>query len=80
MSFGEHQDLLALREKFQDNQEHLNFDMVNLDIEKNIAKFSFEPETEHSNNYKFAVLVPHTFIDATGLTTETYETYSYSFT
>ncbi len=54
--------------------------MVENYFANNVVKFSFAPESDHHNNYKFAVLVPHTFIDKTGSTTETYETYSYSFT
>lgn len=58
----------------------MHYDSVAELFEANKAKFSYEPETEHSNNYKFAVLVPHTFIDATGPTPKTMESYSYSFT
>lgn len=80
LSFDEPQDYQKLAEKFKDNSEHLNFDMVENYFANNVVKFSFAPESDHHNNYKFAVLVPHTFIDKTGSTTETYETYSYSFT
>lgn len=44
-------------------------------------KFSYEPEDEHFNNFKFAVVVPHTFIDETQPGAPTVnESFSYSFT
>jgi hypothetical protein len=57
------------------------FDMVADTYQSNLSKFSYEPENEHYNNFKFAVIVPHTFIDETGSGSPTlYESFSYSFT
>lgn len=67
-------------EKFADYPEHTKFDLLSPDLEKNIKKFSYEPELVHYHNYKFAVLVPHLFVDKTEGETYAFESYSYSFT
>ena len=54
--------------------------MVKGDADKNWNNFSFEPETLKNNNFKFAVLVPHTFVDNTEEVPRDFESYSYSFT
>lgn len=54
--------------------------MVGEYADANKSKFSFTPEEEHNNNFKFAVLVPHTFIDTTQAIPKQYDSFSYSFT
>lgn len=67
-------------ERFSEYSEHTKFDMVGQDFTINRRKFNYEPEAVHANNYKFAVIVPHTFIDSTEGNTKTFESFSYSFT
>jgi hypothetical protein len=66
--------------RFSDYPDHTHFDMVKGDADKNWNNFSFEPETLKNNNFKFAVLVPHTFVDNTEEVPRDFESYSYSFT
>ena len=54
--------------------------MVKPDAIANQNKFSYDPEVDHNNNFKFAVIVPHTFIDSTSGEAKAYESFSYSFT
>jgi hypothetical protein len=80
LSFGDPSQRDLILTKFSDYPEHTRFDMVGAQFYDNQAKFSFDSEDVHFNNYKFAVLVPHTFIDSTEGVTKTYESFSYSFT
>lgn len=66
--------------RFADYPDHTHFDMIKGDADKNWNNFSFEPETLKNNNFKFAVLVPHTFVDNTEEVPKVFESYSYSFT
>lgn len=54
--------------------------MVSASADLKARQFSYEPEDVHNNNFKFAVLVPHTFLDATQGTPQQFDSFSYSFT
>jgi len=81
LSFGDSSQRDTILQKFAEYPEHTNFDMVSEHFDKNKQLYTFEPEVEHFNNFKFAVIVPHTFIDETQRGSPTiHESFSYSFT